>query len=266
MAIYTVHGGHAAQGNAYSGASGLCHESVEDRKIKDSVIKYLRQAGHTVYDCTVDSGTSQSNIITQIKNKINSYNGVTANISIHLNCSNSSAKGIECCIYSETGAAADIGKRICTNISAAGFANRGNKVRTDLGVLKGITNGGTNVLVETFFCDNRTDYELYQNIGSDTFGKLIAEGILNCKINEVKESKENKDEGRTITMQCFYVENGKYIKWFDGREIHKVAHADEMTVLNEIYKANNGKDMPCFEWGSKAPYHARLEDVVSRKL
>ena len=31
MSTYTVHGGHAAQGNAYSGAVGLINESREDR-------------------------------------------------------------------------------------------------------------------------------------------------------------------------------------------------------------------------------------------
>lgn len=193
MAIYTVHAGHAAQGKAFSGAVGLCNESAEGRKIKDSVIKYLRQAGHIVYDCTVDGGLSQSDIITQIKNKINSHMGVTANISIHLNCYNGIAKGTECCVYSTVGnESADIGERICANISAAGFVNRGNKARTDLGVLKGISNGGANVLVETFFCDNKSDYELYQNIGSDALGKLIAEAVLNEKIGNEELKKETK--------------------------------------------------------------------------
>lgn len=211
MGVYTVHAGHAKQGNAYSGASGIYMESVENRKIKDAVIKYLKQAGHTVYDCTVDSGTSQSNIINQIKNKINSYSGVTANISIHLNCYNGSAKGIECCVYENAGMAADIGKRICANISSAGFVNRGNKSRTDLGVLKGITNGGANVLVETFFCDNKSDCELYQNIGSDGFGKLIAEGILNTKIGGSTSSVQSNTQIGTVQL---YEDNGTYAqKW-----------------------------------------------------
>ncbi len=39
-----------------------------------------------------------------------------------------------------------------------------------------------------------------------------------------------------------------------------------MTVLNSIYKANNGKDMPCFSWQSKAPWHVRLKEAVERLL
>ncbi len=192
MSKFTVHAGHAADGNLYSGAVGLCRESVENRKIKDSVIKYLRMSGHEVYDCTVDSGRSQSAVISEIKKKINSYNGVTANISIHLNSYNGSAYGTECLVYSWNSESYKIADRICTNVSSLGFVNRGKKIRTDLGVLKGITNGGANILVETFFCDSTKDYNLYKDIGADDFGKKIAEAVLNKKINSNSEIEQAK--------------------------------------------------------------------------
>jgi hypothetical protein len=34
--------------------------------------------------------------------------------------------------------------------------------------------------------------------------------------------------------------------YFDGYTVKRLAHADEKYVLNEIYKTNNGKDMPSF--------------------
>ena len=68
--------------------------------------------------------------------------------------------------------------RICKNMNALGFTNRGNKVRTDLGVLKGIKNGGLNILVEIFFCDDQDDFNLYSKVGADAIGKAIAEGIV----------------------------------------------------------------------------------------
>lgn len=265
---FTVHGGHAAQGNAFSGASGLCSESVEDRKIKEAVIKYLKQAGHTVYDCTVDSGPSQSAIITAIKRKINSYSDVTANISIHLNCYNGNAHGTECCIYSDSGAAKQMAERICSKISSLGFTDRGVKKRTDLGVLKEIYNGGINILVETFFCDSQEDNTTYQKVTPDVLGKAIAEGVLNSNIEVFTEKNLEKQdiEGRTATMQCFYTIDGKGpVYYFDGKEAHPLSHQDEMNILNEIYKDNNGKDMPCYSWSSTAPYHTRLLQAVSRK-
>ncbi len=189
MAVYTVHGGHAKQGNKYCGASGYCYESTEDRKIKDAVIKWLRVDGHTVYDCTIDSGLSQSNIISKIKKQINSHKNVTANISIHLNACTKSAKdgkvkGTEVCVYALGTDADKLGKKICKNMAALGFTNRGTKARTNLGVLKGITNGGANLLVEALFCDDQDDYILYKATGADAVGKAIAEGIVGHEISE----------------------------------------------------------------------------------
>lgn len=44
-----VRGGHNPQA---TGCSALINELTEDRKIKDSVIKYLKQLGNTVLDVT----------------------------------------------------------------------------------------------------------------------------------------------------------------------------------------------------------------------
>jgi len=195
MAIYTIHGGHAKTGNKYCGAVGFCAESTEDRLIKDAIIKYLIIDGHKAHDCTVDSGISQTNIITQIKKRINSYSGVTANISIHLNAFTKSnadgkTKGSECCVYALGTTDATIGLHICNKLVSLGFTNRGVKQRTDLGVLKGITNGGANILVECYFCDDEDDYRLAKNLGVDAIGKAIAEGIVGHSIIELPKEKD----------------------------------------------------------------------------
>lgn len=187
--LYTVHGGHAKQGNKYCGASGYCNESEVDRLIKDAVIKWLELDGNVAYDCTVDSGFSQSNIINKIKSKINSYKGATANISIHLNaCSKSTSdgktKGVEVCVYATGTAASKMGIAVCKAVNVLGYTNRGVKIRTDLGVLKGITNGGANLLVEVFFCDDQDDFILYKALGADKLGKAIAEGVVGHTISE----------------------------------------------------------------------------------
>lgn len=209
MATYTVHAGHAKDGNSYSGAAGYCKESVEDRLIKDAVVKYLRAADHVVRDCTVDQGQSQSGIITEIKKKINSCTGATANISIHLNAAKKAPtdgkiKGVECEVYSNTGKTAEVASCICKKISALGFTNRGVKERTDLGVLKGITNGGVNILVECFFCDDEDDYNRYCKVGADAIGQAIAEGILN----------------QSIKLQAGWIEeSGKWYYYKDGQQL-----------------------------------------------
>lgn len=183
MAIYTVHGGHAKQGNKYHGAVGFCAESVVDRAVCASVIKWLQYAGHKAYDCTVDSGISQGNIITKIKKNINSHKNATCNISIHLNAATKTkadgkVKGSEVLVYSTSSEDAKIANRVCLELKSLGFTNRGVKKRTDLGILKGITNGGKNILVECFFCDDEDDYKLFNKLGVDAIGKAIASGVL----------------------------------------------------------------------------------------
>lgn len=195
MSIFTVHAGHAAPGKKFTGAVGYCSESYVDRQIKDSVIKWMRHYSALVADCTVDSGLSQSNIITKIKKNINGISKTTANISIHLNASKKSSKdgktkGVECCVYDTNTADAVIAERICKRLSALGFTNRGVKKRTDLGVLKGIKNGGANILIEVFFCDDEDDFLLYSKLGADAIGKTIAEAILDRKEKEVVPAKD----------------------------------------------------------------------------
>lgn len=199
MAVYTIHGGHAAHGNKNCGAVGYCSESLVDREITKAVMKWLQYAGHTVYDCSVDSGISAYNIIAKIKKNINSIPNANANISIHLNAAarakaDHKIKGCEALVYSTVSNSAVIGQGVCQELKALGFTNRGVKKRTDLAILKGITNGGANVLIEVFFCDDEDDYNLYKAIGADAIGKAIAQGITRTKIN-AKASNSYISEG-----------------------------------------------------------------------
>jgi hypothetical protein len=51
-------------------------------------------------------------------------------------------------------------------------------------------------MIETFFCDNKSDYDIATKLGYGEVAKLIAEGILNKSI--VSEMKLNH---RHTTMQ-----------------------------------------------------------------
>ena len=61
-----VHAGHNPAGKVACGAVGLINESTEARRVKDEVISKLRQLGHTVYDCTIDNGTGQADVLKKI--------------------------------------------------------------------------------------------------------------------------------------------------------------------------------------------------------
>jgi N-acetylmuramoyl-L-alanine amidase len=78
-----IHAGHAAEGKGAIGAVGIISESKEDRIVKEYVIAKLKALGHTVYDCTVDSG-SASAVLKGIVKKCNAHK-VDIDVSIHFN-------------------------------------------------------------------------------------------------------------------------------------------------------------------------------------
>lgn len=65
-------------------------------------------------------------------------------------------------------------------------------------------------------------------------------------------------------MQCFFhVDNEGIMNYFDGISIHPLGHPEEMEVIQEVYRANNGKDMPSFQW--TAAQFKRFKDAITRK-
>ena len=173
MAIYNVHAGHSL---VCRGASGLLDEVNEDRKVKDKVIQLLREAGHTVYDCTDDSGKTQSQNLKNIVTKCNAHS-VALDISIHLNAGGGT--GSEVWIYNSKNT--EIASRISSKISSSlGISNRGVKVSKSLYVLK--RTKAPAVLVECCFVDSEKDRNAWN---TDVCAKAIVEGILNTTVNVI---------------------------------------------------------------------------------
>lgn len=174
MAIISVHGGHASyESGKYYGAVGTyLNESVEDRKVKDAVIRILRQRGHTVYDDTVDVGTSQSNILAQICSKVNAHKANLA-VSIHFNSATApTANGAEVWVYSNTSRALSAAKNTVSKLASLGFANRGVKYSKTLFFLRK-TNCPA-MLVEVCFVGSEKDKKIYD---VEKVAKAIADGI-----------------------------------------------------------------------------------------
>ena len=171
-----VRGGHCPK---VTGASALIDELTEDRKVKDSVIKYLRQLGHEVLDVTPpDSTSTSSEDLYYGVNKANSW-GAELFISIHFNKAYNSytgALGSEVCVYSNF----DIAKRVVDGLGSLGFKNRGQKARTGLYELKNTKM--KSMIIEVCFVEATEDVSLYKRLGHDTIGKTIAESIANKKV------------------------------------------------------------------------------------
>lgn len=196
--IINVHAGHANVGGGATGAVGILNESVENRKVKDVVIKYLRAAGHTVYDCTVDNG-SQNQVLNGIVSKCNAHK-VDLDVSIHFNSganrpyNDGVTTGTEVLIYSENGGAKDAANRIACKIAELGFKNRGIKIRPDLFVLK--ATAAPALLVECCFVDDKDDADRYN---AEAMGKAIAEGIMNTSVTTAKPAATKQETPKPST-------------------------------------------------------------------
>ena len=159
-----VHAGHNPDGKVACGACGIIKESTEARKVAKEVIRILREKGHTVYNCTVDNGTSQSDVLKKIVTKCNLHK-VDLDVSIHFNAGasdkkgNGKATGTEVLIYSAKSKAKPYAEKVAKSISELGFKNRGVKVRDNLYFLHR-TNSPA-MLIECCFVDDKDDVKLY---------------------------------------------------------------------------------------------------------
>ena len=196
-----VRGGHVPK---VTGASGLIDELTEDRKVKDSVIKYLRQLDCEVYDVTPHDNTPTLN--SELAYGVNRANilGVDLFISIHFNKAYDNyngALGSEVCVYSPF----DIAQRVVNELAKLGFKNRGQKIRNNLYELNHTKMKA--MIIEVCFVEATGDVDLYKKIGYDLIGKTIAKAITNKNItvsneNNATNSNNNDNWVKRLQEEC----------------------------------------------------------------
>lgn len=218
--IINVHAGHNPDGMKGCGAVGLIKESTENRKVAQRVIELLRADDHTVYDCTVNDGTSASDVLSKIVKKCNAHT-VDLDVSIHFNAGaydkngNGKTTGTECYIYSETSKSQDEALRICNNIAALGFKNRGVQVKKNLYVLR--KTKAPAVLVECCFVDDADDVKLYD---TEKMACAIASGIVgkDLTFTQSEPIMEEKAAEKTLEDWAREVIAGKHGNGHANRE------------------------------------------------
>lgn len=182
-----VHAGHNPEGKIACGARGILDESREDRIIKNKVIQLLRAAGHEVFDCTVDDGTSQSDVLRRIVEKSN-FHDADLDVSIHLNSGRNdyvgdgSIGGTEVFVYNiseKNKTAIAYSKAIVEKIGDLGFRIRDDAIpdhiKTDSQLYVLRNTKAPAVLVECCFVDDKDDADLYN---ADKMAQAIADGII----------------------------------------------------------------------------------------
>ena len=170
--IIGVHGGHAKVGAV--GAIGIISEVRYNRKLKNAIIKELREMGYKAVDCTVAHATTSIDCLVKIADKsVNKR--TTINFSIHPNAGG--GNGVE--IYVPENASeemVDNAYRFCKSLSKEfGFENRGVR-----GIGKWYVNRHMRkcYLLEIGFVDSKKDVAIYNKYGADVIGKRIAHLIV----------------------------------------------------------------------------------------
>lgn len=211
-----VHAGHNPAGKVACGAVGIINESTENRRVANEVISKLRQLGHTVYNCTVDDGTGQTDVLKKIVQKCKMHE-VDLDVSIHFNsATDSRANGTEVLVYSQSSKAYGYAEKICKAISDCGFKNRGVKVNSSLYVLKNTK--APALLVECCFVGSPTDVELYSY---EEMASAIVYGITGERTKIAPESKETQTDEETPTgdrKALYRVQVGAYSARYNAEE------------------------------------------------
>lgn len=199
--ILNIHAGHNPDGKVACGSVGILKESTEARKVKDLVISQLQRVGHTVYDCTVDNGSNQSNVLAKIVSECNSHS-VDLDVSIHLNSGRNdyegdgSIGGTEVWCYNEK--TRSIAERICEQIASLGFRNRGVKYSTKLYVLR--KTKAPAILIECAFVDDADDAKLWN-------AEKIATAIVQGIIGQAEKQTEKKPGVAPVQPELYCVGN-----------------------------------------------------------
>ncbi|KXY22706.1 N-acetylmuramoyl-L-alanine amidase [Bacillus sp. FSL K6-0067] len=185
MAKYSLHGGHNSivQGANYGGRK----EHVMDRQVKDAVAAKLRALGHTVYDDTDETGSTQAQNLTNIVRNCDSHS-VDLIISFHLNAYDTKAHGVEVCYYDQQSLAAKVSAQLSKDI---GWFNRGAKPRTDLYVLS--KTKAPAILIELGFIDNESDMAKWHvdNIANSIVYALTGQRVGGSVNVTTPSSKQN---------------------------------------------------------------------------
>lgn len=205
-----------------TGASGLIDEVTEAIKVSKEVARILRASGITTNYIEDNVSKSQSKNIPWLIAQHNKTDR-EIDVSIHFNSSvgtHSRGIGTETLVYSDKNKA--VAQRITDAIAnASGLKNRGVKIRTDLGLLKG-TNKPC-YLIEVCFVNDTVDVALYRR-DFDKICRAIASELAKAVGKVVKPTNTNQSSNKKDEVS----------DWAKG--------AHEWVVANNISDGERPKD------------------------
>lgn len=227
-----LRGGHSPN---CKGAMGILDEQLEVRRIYNEMVPMLQAAGHTVINCNSDASTAIGEL-SEGTDKANS-DRCDMYITIHMNASSGAGNGTEVFLYNNTNLMMNqIAGNICNKFAQAGFQNRGVKFKTDYHDLS--ASNMPAMIVETIFCDNPHDVDLYRKIGVKGIAKLIVEGITGKSVPIIPASAPSAKQvpGNPINnLGLYYRAHVQSLGWLapvhDGQVAGTTGHSLRLEAL-----------------------------------
>lgn len=225
------------------GATGIKQEDVLTKELLGLVAQKLRILGHTFTDCTPYGQTFQ-NVTQSLQYRCDkeTASGSQFHLCIHFNAC-PGGHGVEA--YFAT--ARDMATKLCNEISALGFTNRGIKDGSGLYVVRNTS--APCVLLEVAFVDSADDMNLYN---ADTVANAIVKALTGQVVTvpvvvaPVAETSKVYDLSIPTGPNIFPIGPG-YIEYTeDGRMI---IHKDRYSYLSigedhaDVYTRTGSKNI-----------------------
>ena len=166
MARIIINAGHTKIGVG-TGAVGKLNESIETRKIAYELMKQLAETKHEVIPAVFDKSDNN------LKAAVNLSNDNLADLFISIHLNGGGGHGTE--VYTWKAKQSDRAVKVCKNLSALGFANRGIKDGSSLYVIKNTKCEA--MLIEICFVGSDIDYSLYHTHGYEKIAKAIKDSL-----------------------------------------------------------------------------------------
>ncbi|MGL5244092.1 MAG: N-acetylmuramoyl-L-alanine amidase, partial [Sarcina sp.] len=217
-----VDDGHTLNGYD-TGAVGIANETDWNRAIGNSLRTKLKSLGHTVVNCTIDSGCSSINDSLRKRVSIANNSSLDVFISLHANASDShKANGTEVWISGTGGKAERYAKSVCTILATLGYYNRGVKVG-NLYVTKNTV--APAILVECGFIDNQRDVNLFN---ADKIADAICLGVIGQTSNATGGNSNTNTSTNTSKPNTGNIEGTGVYEWEDMPKANA-------TVINDFF-------------------------------
>lgn len=277
MAEHLIVCGHG-QGDPGAVGNGITEEGWTRNPLAVAIMKYAKQLKNN----SIELYDTSKNMYTQTRQGFGAYSVSKSYSSVtecHLDAARETATGGHVIISSKYNPDANdlaIAKVVekYTGWWGSVKGSQGINKRSNLLNLNILANRGISYrLVELGFITSKSDTDkLKSNV--DNLAKSLVEAITGEKIaGTVTQSNNNQNENKENetgmeTMVCLYKRKNEKTGttdyyYFNGVECRYIDNTDTIRVLKEIYKANNGKDMPEFNWtNNKAPWWLRLNQVA----